>query len=78
MKITLEEHNLLHELVSEYDYPAFDPNRHVTATLLAGELGMTVRGARDRLDRMVVDGRLKREYIRMPNGCRAWGYFKCH
>ena len=76
MKITLEEHSLLRELASEYDYPDFDPDRHVTATMLSRELGMTIRGARDRLDRLVVEGRLKREYIRMPNGYRAWGYHK--
>jgi len=76
MKITLEEHSLLRELASEYDYPPFDPAKHVTATMLAEKLGMTIRGARDRLDRLVVDGRLKREYIRMPNGYRAWGYYK--
>ena len=76
MKITLEEHNLLRELASEFDYPPFDPAKYVTATMLAAELGMTVRGARDKLDRLVVDGRLKRERIRMPSGYWAWGYSK--
>jgi hypothetical protein len=76
MKITLEEHDLLCELADEFDYPPFDESRHVTAAMLAGKLGMTIRGARDRLDRLVVDGRLNRERIRMPNGCWSWGYYK--
>jgi DNA-binding Lrp family transcriptional regulator len=76
MKITLEEHNLLRELAAEFDYPPFDESKHVTASMLAEKLGMTKRGARDRLDRLVVEGRLKREYIRMPSGYRAWGYYK--
>jgi DNA-binding Lrp family transcriptional regulator len=76
MKITLEEHNLLRELAEEFDYPPFDEGKHVTASMLADKLGMTKRGARDRLDSLVVEGRLKREYIRMPNGYRAWGYYK--
>ena len=76
MKISIEEHNLLRELAAEFDYPPFDEERHVTASMLAETLGMTKRGARDKLDRMVVEGRLKREYIRMPSGYRACGYYK--
>ena len=76
MKITLEEHNLLRELASEFDYPPFDPDKYVTAVMLSAELGMTVRGARDRLDRLVVDGRLKRERVRLDTGYWSWGYYK--
>jgi hypothetical protein len=76
MKISVEEHNLLLELAAEFDYPPFDEGKYVTAGMLAEKLGMTTRGARDRLDRMVMEGRLKKEYVRMPNGYRSWGYYK--
>lgn len=76
MKITPEEYNLLTELAAEFDYPSFDENKHVTATMLSEKVGITPRGARDRLDRMVVQGKLKRERVRMPNNYTAWGYYK--
>jgi len=76
MQITPDEYDLLTELAAEYDYPPLDPDKHVTASMLSEEIGITHRGACDRLDRLVVQGKLKRERIRMPNGCRAWGYYK--
>ena len=76
MQITLKEHDLLKELAAEFDYPPFDEDKHVTASMLSEETGITTRGAIDRLNRMVVEGKLQRERIRMPNGCRAWGYYR--
>lgn len=76
MKITPEENELLLEVVAELGYPPFDETKHITASMLATKIGISARGASDRLDRMVMEGRLKRERIRMPNGYRAWGYYK--
>jgi len=76
MKITLEEHNLLRELAAEFDYPPFDEGKHVTASMLAEEIGITHRAASERLDKLVGEGVLERERIRMGNGHRAWGYYK--
>ena len=76
MKITPDEYDLLKELATEFDYPPLDPDKHVTARMLADEIGITPRGAADRLDRLVMQGRLKREYVRMPNGHRAYGYYR--
>ena len=76
MKITPEEYDLLTEIISEYDYPEFGPEKHVTAMMLAEKIGITHRAASERLDGMVRDGILKRERIRMKTGHRAWGYYK--
>lgn len=78
MMITPEEYDLLSELVSEYDYPVFNPKKHVTSTMLAQKAGVTRRAAIDRLDKLVRDGKLKREQIRLPNGKWAWGYYRGH
>jgi len=76
MKITPEEYDLLSELVSDYDYPAFNPKKHVTSMMLAQKAGVTRRAAIDRLDKLVRDGKLKREQVRLPSGKWAWGYYK--
>jgi DNA-binding Lrp family transcriptional regulator len=76
LKITPEEYDLLTEIVAEFDYPGFDPKKHITANMLAKKVGITHRAAIDRLDKLVRDGKLKRERIRMDGGQRAWGYYK--
>lgn len=77
MQITQQEYTLLMELVQELDYPPLDPARHVTASMLGEQLGITHRAARDKLDRMRANGELGRERIRLPDNCRwAWGYYK--
>ena len=76
MMITSEESSLLLELVQEYDYPDFDPDKHVTANMLAEKLSLSHRAAYERLERLRAKGALTRERIRLPGNCRAWGYYK--
>lgn len=76
MEITQQEYSLLKELVRELDYPDVDPKRHVTSQMLAAELGITKRGALDRLERERAEGNLKREKVRIETGRWAWGYYR--
>ena len=76
MKITQDDYTLLKELAQELDYPSLDPKRHVTAKMLAGELGITQRAAYDKLEGLRADGVLDREKVRLMNGRSAWGYYK--
>ena len=76
MNITHEESELLQELVAEFDYPDFDPTKHVTASMLSKQTGVTHRAASDRLERLFHKGKLKRERVRVAGGYRAWGYYK--
>lgn len=75
MKITPDEYNLLADLVAELSIPDYDPNKHVTAKALAKSLGVSHRRAYERLERMVDEGKLKKEWVRVGK-CRAWGYYK--
>jgi hypothetical protein len=76
MEITQQEYSLLKELVREFDYPDVDPKRHVTSEMLAVELGITKRGALERLERERAEGNLKREKVRIENNHIAWGYYR--
>ena len=76
MDITIEESKLLQELVHEYDYPDFDPTKHVTAAMLADQLKISHKAACGRLERLFHNDKLKRERIRVAGGYRAWGYYK--
>ena len=76
MKITSEENDLLLELVNQSNYPNIDPDKHVTAMMLAEKLNVTHRAAYDRLERLRHKGQLQRERVRLPDGHRSWGYYK--
>jgi len=76
MKISPEDSDLLQDLVREYDYPDFDPKKHVISSMFAEQLGITQRAAFDRLERLHHSGKLMREGVRLPGGQRAWGYYK--
>jgi len=80
MDITLEESELLRELVNRFDYPPFDPKKHVIARMLAKQLSkkrsITQRAARDKLEKLYNAGELLKEKVRLDNGLWAWGYYK--
>ena len=76
MNVSRKEFDLLTELAREWELPPLDESKHVTARMLAAETGITSRAASDRLDKLVLEGKLKRERVRMPNGYRAWGYYR--
>jgi predicted transcriptional regulator len=76
MKVSQEEYDLLTELAEQYDYPDLDPDKHVTANMLAEKLKVSHRSACDRLMGLYNKGDLDRERVRLPNGNRAWGYFR--
>lgn len=60
-----EAERLLAEIAAEFGEP-FDPEYEFTATMLAAQVGITATGARDRLERMVADGKLTRRTARRP------------
>ena len=80
MDITREESELLRELVNRFDYPPFDPKKHVIARTLAKHLSetrsITQRAARDKLEKLYNSGELLKEKVRLDNGLWAWGYYK--
>jgi len=80
MDITLEESELLQELVNRFDYPPFDPKKHVTAGMLAEQLGktcsITQKATRNKLEKLYNAGELLKERVRLDNGLWAWGYYK--
>jgi predicted ArsR family transcriptional regulator len=78
MKVSQEEYDLLTELAEQYDYPDLDPDKHVTANMLADKLGVSHRAAWGRLEKSYKSGDLERERVRLPNGNRAWGYFRAN
>lgn len=77
MKITPEENETLFALLSEFNYPDFDPTKHVTSTIMAEQWGMkSSKGAYERLEGLVHEGKLSKEKVRMESGRIGWGYFK--
>lgn len=75
MQISAEENELLKELIEQYDYPSFDPSRHVTAMMLGKQLGITDRTARYRLEKLRAEGSVDREKVRLDDGSVVYGYF---
>ena len=75
MQITIEENELLRELVDQYDYPYIDPAKHVTAEVLAKQLDINTRTALYRLEKLRNKGRLDREKVRLDDGKIVYGYF---
>ena len=76
MRITPDEDDLLKQVAALYDYPEYDPARHVTAQSIMDEWDITDKGAHYRLDKLVRQGYLKFEMIRMPSGAVAKGYYR--
>jgi len=68
MNITPEENDLLLELASEYDYPDYDPKKHILRKQMVKIWGVSDNGASYRLNKMVQEGKLKMEKVRMSNG----------
>ena len=80
MDITLEESDLLQELINRFDYPPIDPEKHVTAGMLAEQLSkthsITQKAAHNKLEKLYNAGELLKEKVRLNNGYTAWGYYK--
>ena len=76
MKITQEENELLKQLVNEYRIPPYDPEKHVTAKVLAEQANIDVRKAAYLLKQKYDDGILDRETVNVPGEKEQLGYYK--
>ena len=76
MNITPEENDLLLELASKYDYPDYDPNKHILRKQMVEVWNVSENGVSYRLNKMIQEGKLKMEKVRMPSGSVCNGYYR--
>jgi hypothetical protein len=76
MDITPQENELLLEVAAMFDYPAYDPKRHILRKQMTEVWGVSNNGAGYRLDKLVSDGKLEVEKVRLPDGNLCNGYYK--
>jgi hypothetical protein len=75
MEITQDERDVLLDLAAEYDYPEYDPNKHVLVEDAMKLWGLTDRGSQGRLDKLVRDGGWGVEKV-FYGGRKRNGYYK--
>ena len=76
MEITQEENELLLELANAFDYPEYDPEKHITRKQMMKVWGISDNGTAYRLDKLVSEGKLEVETVRLPDGNKCNGYYK--
>lgn len=76
MQITQDEFSLLKELAAEHKYPELDPQKHVTAKMLAKETGLDERTCHDILKKKIEQGELQREWVRLDSGKTCYAYYQ--
>jgi predicted ArsR family transcriptional regulator len=71
----MTENELLDELIKELSYPAIESDE-VTVPMLANKLNINETTARDRLNKMVEEGRLTCRWVKVASGSKAKAYRK--
>jgi hypothetical protein len=74
--ITPEENELLLEVAAMFDYPEYDPKRHILRKQMIRVWGVSDNGASYRLNKLVSQGKLEVEKVRLPDGNLCNGYYK--
>ena len=76
MIISNEENELLLEVAAMFDYPAFNPKKHILRKQMTEIWGVSNNGSGYRLDKLVSEGKLLVEKVRLPDGNLCNGYYK--
>ena len=76
MEITQQENELLIELANAFNYPEYDPKKHVTRKQMMNVWGISDNGAGYRLEKLVQEGKLAVETVVLPDGNKCNGYYK--
>lgn len=76
MKITEQELELLQEAAAEYDFPDYDPEKHIALGIAAEYWGITKNSARSRMNKLVKQGKYIKLIVRRDDNRLVTAYEK--